>query len=149
MRCAFVIIGGQGRAPREGEGGWGDGRGAGGRRLPHRCLIWACCYVFENHVDNLPPSPPRSLAHVGPTIMARLGLIVHLLVGAFVNTLIVLALLASAAVVLLWIVGRNKQLRAQRQQRYVGGCAAGGERRCPSPPFCGGCLVAMEHPPRG
>ncbi|GAB0493143.1 hypothetical protein MMPV_004416 [Pyropia vietnamensis] len=52
--------------------------------------------------------------------MARLGLIVRLLVGALVNTLIVLALLTLAVVVLLWIVGRNKQLQARRQQRFSG-----------------------------
>lgn len=68
------------------------------------------------------------------TTMTRLGLIVRLLVGAFVNTLIVLVLLASAVVVLLWIVGRNKQLRAKRQQRYVTGCAASGDHRCRSAP---------------
>lgn len=59
--------------------------------------------------------------------MGRLGLIVRVLVGALVNTLIVLALLASAAVVLLWIIGRNKQLQARRHQRYVGACATGGD----------------------
>lgn len=57
--------------------------------------------------------------------MGRLGFIVRLLVGALVNTLIVLALLASAAVVLLWIIGRNKQLQARRLQRYVGVYATG------------------------
>ena len=52
--------------------------------------------------------------------MTRLGLIVRLLFRALVNTLFVLALLASAAIVLLWIIGRNKQLQERRQRRrYV------------------------------
>lgn len=72
--------------------------------------------------------------------MARFGIIVRLLVGAFFNTLIVLALLTTAAVVLLWIVGRNKQLRARREGLYVRrvGLRAG---HGPPAPFCGGHLV--------
>lgn len=73
----------------------------------------------------LPPFPLWN--HLVWAIMGRLGLIVRLLVGALVNTLIVLALLASAAVVLLWIIGRNKQLQARRQQWYVGVYATGGD----------------------
>lgn len=87
--------------------------------------------------------------------MGRLGLIVRLLVGALVNTLIVLALLASAAVVLLWIIGRNKQLQARRQQcssaADASPCADGrGARLGTDPPTPFGSTVSpvQDVPPR-
>lgn len=89
------------------------------------------------------------------TTMTRLGLIVRLLVGAFVNTLIVLVLLASAVVVLLWIVGRNKQLRAKRQQRLSGADASPfGDGRAsrlatdPPTPFGSAVSPVQDVPPR-
>ncbi|OSX76548.1 hypothetical protein BU14_0185s0007 [Porphyra umbilicalis] len=87
--------------------------------------------------------------------MTRLGLIVRLLFRALVNTLFVLALLASAAIVLLWIIGRNKQLQERRQRRRYGANASprAEEQQAglwPDPPTPFGSIVSptQDVPPR-
>lgn len=151
--CCALSSSGRGSCAARGGGGLG-GRTSGRRPraalpLPYLDVLLRPVF-FLNPVDIFPPRPPPP-PRCGrwPTIMARLGLIIRLMVGALVNTMIVLALLASAAVVLLWIVGRNKQLRAQRQQRYVGECAAVVEQRCPSSLLAMGVWQPWMRFPRG
>eukprot|EP00168_Porphyra_purpurea_P001467 TRINITY_DN1178_c0_g1_i7.p1 TRINITY_DN1178_c0_g1~~TRINITY_DN1178_c0_g1_i7.p1 ORF type:complete len:642 (-),score=76.64 TRINITY_DN1178_c0_g1_i7:1371-3296(-) len=86
--------------------------------------------------------------------MTRLGLIVRLLFGALVNTLFILALMAAAAIVLLWIIGRNMQLQERRQRRYGANASPQAEERRaglwsdPPTPFGSILSPTQDVPPR-